>query len=107
MFWVSAFCWAALGLAWGSHGLLYRQTSWNGSFVNATDCAGVKAISPKCSSREAPYFREFFYVGGHYASGALGNLTYDQIYVEKLTPVRGTTQPKPIIFFHGGGTSQP
>lgn len=73
--------------------------------ANGTDCVGVNAISPSCSSNETPYYRDFFYVGGHYEDSVLGNLTYDQIYVEKLTPVGGITQQKPIIFFHGGGKS--
>lgn len=97
------FYWSVLGLVWESNGLISRQT--NTSSVNATDCVGISAISPKCSSRETPYYRDFFYVGGHYEDSALGNLTYDQIYVEKLTPVGGITQQKPIIFFHGGGMS--
>lgn len=94
-------CWSALGLFLGSRGLTLRET--NISSKNGTDCEGINAISPKCSSNETPYYRDFFYVGGHYEDSNLGNLTYDQIYVEKLTPVGGTSQPKPIIFFHGGG----
>lgn len=92
-------CWSALGLLWESNAL----GSSSLSPVNATDCVGINAISPKCSSKETPYYRDFFYVGGHYEDSELGNLTYDQIYVEKLTPVGGITQQKPIIFFHGGG----
>lgn len=94
-------CWSALGLLLGSRGLTLRQT--NNSSTNGTDCVGINAISPKCSSNETPYYRDIFYVGGHYENSDLGNLTYDQIYVEKLTPVGGTSQPRPMIFFHGGG----
>lgn len=76
--------------------------------ANATSnstCTGINAISPSCKSNESLYYRDFFYVGGRYVDSVLGNLTYDQIYVEKLSPAGGVTQPKPIIFFHGGGTS--
>lgn len=93
----TGFCWFALGLLLGSRGLAFDFST------NGTDCVGIHAISPKCSSNEAPYYRDFFYIGGHYENSDLGNLTYDQIYVEKLTPVGGMSQTKPIIFFHGGG----
>lgn len=69
-----------------------------------TSCVGVNAIAPSCKSNETLHYRDFFYVGGRYVDSAAGNLTYDQIYVEKLTPAAGVTQPKPIVFFHGGGT---
>lgn len=70
-----------------------------------TTCVAGNAISANCKSNETPYYRDIFYVGGQYVynSDLAGQLTYDQIYVEKLSPVRGVTQPKPIIFFHGGG----
>lgn len=69
-----------------------------------SSCIGVNAISPGCKSSESLHYRDFFYVGGRYVNSAAGNLTYDQIYVEKLTPAAGVTQPKPVVFFHGGGT---
>lgn len=93
--------WSTLGLLLGSNGLISRQSTV--AFTNSTDCVGINAISPNCSSNETPYYRDFFYIGGHYEDSALGNLTCDQIYVEKLTPTGGIVQPKPIIFFHGGG----
>ncbi|KAL1617404.1 hypothetical protein SLS56_011020 [Neofusicoccum ribis] len=74
------------------------------SSANST-CVGVNAIAPGCSSNESLHYRDFFYVGGRYVNSAAGNLTYDQLYVEKLTPASGVTQPKPVVFFHGGGTS--
>ncbi|GKT49590.1 putative secreted lipase [Colletotrichum spaethianum] len=76
------------------------------------NCTGVQAISTKCASKEAAHTRDFFYVGGRYIEGASGNVTVDQLYVEKLVPVdagrsrrRGVPATKPIIFFHGGGTT--
>ncbi|KAK1546177.1 hypothetical protein CPAR01_00144 [Colletotrichum paranaense] len=77
------------------------------------NCTGVNAISTKCASKEAAHTREFFYVGGRYIETTSGNVTVDQLYVEKLVPVttsrtrrRSTiTTPKPIVFFHGGGTT--
>lgn len=99
----SALRWSALSLIWTSTSSGRKLGRTNNAVSNGTDCVGISAISPKCSSNETPYHRDFFYVGGHYENSVLGNLTYDQIYVEKLTPVGGATQPKPIIFFHGGG----
>ncbi|CAD0100068.1 unnamed protein product, partial [Aureobasidium mustum] len=71
----------------------------------ATDCIGINAIAPGCVSQEALHSRDFFYIGGRYVAGAAGNLTYDQLYVEKLTPAAGVKQSKPVVLFHGGGTS--
>lgn len=68
------------------------------------DCTGILALSPGCSSNQAPYARDVFYVGGRYYEDASGNRTTDQLYVEKLTPT-AVTQSKPVVFFHGGGTS--
>ncbi|KAH7039624.1 Alpha/Beta hydrolase protein [Microdochium trichocladiopsis] len=67
------------------------------------DCTGVKAIHPACGQIEPPYRRDFFYVGGSLLPGAFGNVTVGQLYVEKLTPAQGVRQPKPLVFFHGGG----
>jgi hypothetical protein len=72
---------------------------------NPLDCAGAKALSPRCASNETPYLRDFFYVGGRYIESPIGHLTVDQIYVEKLSPISGPRQPHPLVFFHGGGTS--
>lgn len=68
------------------------------------DCTGVKAISPKCTAKiELNHRREIFYVGGQRQASALGNIIVGQLYVEKLTPNCGIIQPKPLVFFHGGG----
>lgn len=95
----TAFFLAVLNLVSGQNPLASRSIKAN------TTCVGVNAIAPGCKSNESLYYRDFFYIGGRYVEGVLGNLTYDQIYVEKLSPVTGITQPKPIIFFHGGGLS--
>ncbi|KAL1615316.1 hypothetical protein SLS54_009097 [Diplodia seriata] len=76
-----------------------------GEYSPEDECSGVNAISPTCSTGESLHYRDIFYVGGHYVETAAGNLTYDQLYVEKLTPADGVSQPNPVIFFHGGGTS--
>lgn len=83
--------------------LLFAHTLCEAS--NLPDCAGAKALSPRCPSNETPYLRDFFYVGGRYIESAIGHLTVDQIYVEKLSPVGGSRHPRPLVFFHGGGTS--
>ncbi|KKY16233.1 hypothetical protein UCDDS831_g07171 [Diplodia seriata] len=76
-----------------------------GEYSPEDECSGVNAISPACSTGESLHYRDIFYVGGHYVETTAGNLTYDQLYVEKLTPADGVSQPNPVIFFHGGGTS--
>lgn len=76
-----------------------------GAALAAIDCTGVKAVAPGCASQESLYQRDFFYIGGRYVPTTLGNLTYDQIYVEKLTPARGVHQKHPVVLFHGGGVS--
>lgn len=73
--------------------------------VSAIDCSGINGIKPQCRSSETAYKRDVFWVGGKYVNAAIGLLTYDQIYVEKLTPVRGVNQPYPVVLFHGGGIS--
>lgn len=69
------------------------------------DCTGVNAVSPLCSSSEAAYHRDVFMVGGRWVETASGNITADQMYVEKLTPSGGAKHPKPLVFFHGGAVS--
>ncbi|KAH7113253.1 Alpha/Beta hydrolase protein [Dendryphion nanum] len=76
-----------------------------GANGNPSDCGGVKAVSPRCSSNETPYRRDFFYVGGRYIQTAFGNVTVNQIYVEKLSPLGGNSKANPLVFFHGGATS--
>ncbi|KAH6642243.1 Alpha/Beta hydrolase protein [Boeremia exigua] len=81
-----------------------------GSFAVGSDnttqsCAGVAAISSKCKSQQTHHQRDVFYVGGRLLNTGTGNLTVDQLYVEKLTPSVGVTQPRPLVFFHGGAVS--
>ena len=68
-------------------------------------CTGITAISPKCKSFQAQHQRDIFYVGGRLLPIGTGNLTVDQLYVEKLTPSVGVSQAKPLVFFHGGAVS--
>lgn len=72
---------------------------------DAVDCTGVNAVSPLCSSNESPYTRDVFYVGGRWLNTSSGNITTDQLYVEKLTPANGVKHSKPLVFFHGGAVS--
>lgn len=72
---------------------------------DAADCTGVNAVSPSCATSETSYHRDVFYVGGRWIETASGNITADQLYVEKLTPSGGATQAKPLVFFHGGAVS--
>lgn len=75
--------------------------------IHALDCTGLKGVNPQCRPQEAAYHREYFYIGGRYVFDPTlrGTLTYDQLYVEKLIPVRGIRQRYPIVFFHGGGSA--
>ncbi|KAF2234675.1 alpha/beta-hydrolase [Viridothelium virens] len=60
--------------------------------------AGTNASEPI----EFPSSRTYFYVGGHYLSDGTDSDVYtDQMYVERLTPVAGTSRSEPIIFIHG------
>ncbi|KAL3424965.1 hypothetical protein PVAG01_04246 [Phlyctema vagabunda] len=70
-----------------------------------SDCTGINAVSPRCFSTETFYKRDVFWVGGKYVAAAIGTLTYDQLYVEKLTPLSPVRQPYPVVLFHGGGSS--
>ncbi|QSZ29332.1 hypothetical protein DSL72_003846 [Monilinia vaccinii-corymbosi] len=72
---------------------------------NKPDCTGINGIRPICESKESSYKRDVFWVGGRYVNVAIGLLTYDQMYVEKLTPHKGIRKPYPIVLFHGGGVS--
>ncbi|KAF5546602.1 adenylosuccinate lyase [Fusarium mexicanum] len=51
---------------------------------------------------EIPATRSFFYVGGRYDSdGDGGHVFRDQMYVEKLAPVKGAWKDTPIVMIHG------
>jgi hypothetical protein len=71
------------------------------SVANALNCTGINAIKPECSSSESAYTRDVFWVGGQYVEAAIGLLTYDQMYVEKLTPLRGVKKTVPFGTFPG------
>lgn len=70
----------------------------------ASDCSGVKAISPKCSSKESAHHRDTFYVGGGYVdSGIPGQQMWsDSLYVEKLTPANKVNKPYPMVLISAG-----
>jgi hypothetical protein len=56
------------------------------------------------TTTEEPCVRSFFYVGGYYADdGKGGHVVRDQMYAEKLLPVRGASQDLPIILIHSQG----
>ncbi|ETS81867.1 hypothetical protein PFICI_06869 [Pestalotiopsis fici W106-1] len=59
------------------------------------------AISRSAAS-EALHRREYFFVGGEYVNTTTGTLRQNQMYVEKLTPAANSSQPYPLILFHGG-----
>ncbi|KAF5365286.1 hypothetical protein D9758_005337 [Tetrapyrgos nigripes] len=54
--------------------------------------------------RGTAHYREYFYVGYSYVPQSGNTSIADgQIYVERLSPASGTTQPYPILFIHGSG----
>ncbi|PQE21158.1 hypothetical protein CJF31_00010749 [Rutstroemia sp. NJR-2017a BVV2] len=85
--------------------MLLLWTLLLGAATATLDCTGINGIKPQCRSAEALYKRDVFWVGGHYVNAAIGLLTYDQMYVEKLTPLLGIQKPYPLVLFHGGGIS--
>jgi len=53
---------------------------------------------------ETPHVRKYFYIGGSYVLDTTGNQIFtNQMYVEELTPIGGSTKPFPLVFFHGLG----
>ena len=55
-------------------------------------------------SEELPYIRDYFYLGGRYVDDGTNTSSHvfvDQMYVERLTPVKGKGKPNPIVFIHG------
>jgi hypothetical protein len=58
--------------------------------------------SVSAASSEVAAIRSFFYAGGGYADdGAGGHIFREQMYVERLQPAKGVSQPTPIVFIHG------
>jgi len=56
-------------------------------------------------SQQSPHIRSFFYIGGEYVNTTAGLLFQNQMYVEKLLPAGGSTNPFPVVFIHGGAQS--
>lgn len=55
-------------------------------------------------NEEAPYVRNYFYVGGKYVSDGSGTHGFqDQMYVERLTPIGGPKKQTPLVFIPGAG----
>ncbi|KAL4967392.1 alpha/beta hydrolase [Aspergillus stella-maris] len=63
---------------------------------------GAASASNNSAPSEALHRREFFYVGGEYVNTTDGWLFHNQMYVEKLSPQGGASQPYPIVILHGG-----
>lgn len=53
---------------------------------------------------EVPTIREYLQVGGNYVENSVGEHVFEnQMYVEHLAPINGTTQPYPLVMIHGSG----
>lgn len=60
--------------------------------------------TPFIHAVEAPYRRTYFYIGGRYEQNDQGEHVFkEQMYVEHLTPVEGSSKPYPLVFIHGQG----
>lgn len=55
---------------------------------------------------EVPMIRDYLQVGGRYVENTAGEHVFqDQMYVEHLAPVNGTSQKYPLIMLHGAAQS--
>lgn len=55
---------------------------------------------------ETPMIRDYLQIGGRYVENAAGEHVFqDQMYVEHLAPVNGTSQQYPLILIHGTAQS--
>ncbi|KAF5558172.1 adenylosuccinate lyase [Fusarium napiforme] len=71
------------------------------SIIAAIIAATIGKYSDAVRS-EIPATRSFFYVGGRYDNdGDGGHVFRDQMYVEKLAPVKGAWKDTPIVMIHG------
>lgn len=77
-------------------------SSDNSTAGASSDCVGINAVSPACSSSESAYKRDVFYVGGQYVTYGTSYIRSGQLYVEKLTPAAGATKPYPLVFISAG-----
>jgi hypothetical protein len=72
-------------------------------YATCVSCTYEYDHSPKLNE-EAPYVRNYFYVGGTYVpDGSGGHAFQDQMYVEKLTPLGGAKKQTPLVFIPGAG----
>ncbi|KAL5612820.1 hypothetical protein BROUX41_004099 [Berkeleyomyces rouxiae] len=72
------------------------------SVISNTVLAGIASKANATNEYgEIATIRTFFYVGGGYEVVGSGHLFTNQMYVEKLVPVRGVTKSVPIVLIHG------
>ncbi|CAD0097329.1 unnamed protein product [Aureobasidium vineae] len=72
-------------------------------YVPCATCTYDYRDSPNLNE-EAPYVRNYFYVGGKYVpDGSGGHAFQDQMYVERLTPLGGARKQTPLVFIPGAG----
>lgn len=82
-----------------SHGLSDANVGDMAKSILATIIASVLGRSLQ---DEVPMIRDYLQVGGQYVENSAGeHVLADQIYVEHLLPIGGSTQPQPLIMIHG------
>ncbi|KAH9843342.1 alpha beta-hydrolase protein [Teratosphaeria destructans] len=84
---------------------LLSATSMHGVFGHSSSrCTGENAINFDCVSNEVGMTRDVFYVGGGYTYSATykSELYSEQMYVEKLVSVHGSTRSHPLVFINAG-----
>lgn len=70
--------------------------------------ATYQANHTERTSPESAYFRDYFYAGGSYTDDGTGAGTHvfqGQMYVERLTRLKGANHTYPLVFIHGAGQS--
>lgn len=83
--WIAAFAMALLRLA----------------PINAEAATEIGTADGSAEQMAAPYYREYYYTGGHYVNSSDGFVFRGQMYVERLIPAVPTDQLlPPIIIIH-------
>src|ERR1700712_1993668 len=71
-------------------------------FLAVMCCVALSLVA--AAVEQTPHTRQYFYVGGEYVTATTGeHVMENEMYVEELSPVGGSTKPFPLVFIHGLG----